>query len=396
MNTQRNPILPTALTLQATPEQLMVWREEVVRAIDELHRSVYDDISGVNAIGAGTIANYLQVEATTAACYVALLEGATGFLAVKTDAGITYNATTNILTVSGSISSNLTGNVTGNCSGTAATVTGAAQASITSLGTLTTLTVDNITINGSSITGISDANTVMTAYAGRAIAVESVTFDGGVVAGITTLTTSDNVAIGTTDMDGTPAIGRLVVKGSTADGTTNCLVLRDSAEANVLTVDTDGNIIATKLTASVTGNVTGTATGLTAGALTNAMLSTAAGEVGAAWTSYTPNWSSNGGTFATTSTTITTNTFYWIQIGKVVFFTLNLVINAIGTASTQLIFSLPVSAAHICAVSGFSWTAAKTLMAFVNGASGYFQYYDAVFPGASGNSYYISGSYEVA
>ena len=45
----------------------------------------------------------------------------------------------------------LTGNVTGNASGTAATVTGAAQSNITSLGTLTTLSVDNITVNGNDI-----------------------------------------------------------------------------------------------------------------------------------------------------------------------------------------------------------------------------------------------------
>ena len=45
----------------------------------------------------------------------------------------------------------LTGNVTGNASGTAATVTGAAQSNITSLGTLTTLTVDNVIINGTTI-----------------------------------------------------------------------------------------------------------------------------------------------------------------------------------------------------------------------------------------------------
>ena len=45
----------------------------------------------------------------------------------------------------------LTGDVTGNVSGTAATVTTAAQSNITSLGTLTTLTVDDITINGSTI-----------------------------------------------------------------------------------------------------------------------------------------------------------------------------------------------------------------------------------------------------
>jgi len=48
------------------------------------------------------------------------------------------------------------GNLTGNASGTAATVTGAAQSNITSLGTLTTLTVDDITINGSTISDAGD------------------------------------------------------------------------------------------------------------------------------------------------------------------------------------------------------------------------------------------------
>jgi len=43
------------------------------------------------------------------------------------------------------------GTLNQNTSGTAATVTGAAQSNITSLGTLTTLTVDDITINGSTI-----------------------------------------------------------------------------------------------------------------------------------------------------------------------------------------------------------------------------------------------------
>jgi len=57
---------------------------------------------------------------------------------------------------------------------------------------------------------------------------------------ITTTILRGNTAIGTTDLDGTPAIGRLVVKGSTNDGSTNCLVLRDSDEANVFYIDTDG------------------------------------------------------------------------------------------------------------------------------------------------------------
>ena len=50
----------------------------------------------------------------------------------------------------------ITGDVTGNVSGTAATVTGAAQTNITSLGTLTTLTVDEITINADTITATDD------------------------------------------------------------------------------------------------------------------------------------------------------------------------------------------------------------------------------------------------
>jgi hypothetical protein len=70
-------------------------------------------------------------------------------------------ATTGNLTIStgtlvANVEGNVTGNVTGNTSGTAATVTTAAQPNITSLGTLTTLTVDDITINGSTISDAGD------------------------------------------------------------------------------------------------------------------------------------------------------------------------------------------------------------------------------------------------
>ena len=50
------------------------------------------------------------------------------------------------------------GNITGNATGTAATVTGAAQSNITSLGTLTTLTVDNVIVNGTTIGHTSDTD----------------------------------------------------------------------------------------------------------------------------------------------------------------------------------------------------------------------------------------------
>ena len=58
----------------------------------------------------------------------------------------------------GTLVANVTGDVTGNVSGTAATVTGAAQSNITSLGTLTTLTVDNVIINGTTIGHTSDTD----------------------------------------------------------------------------------------------------------------------------------------------------------------------------------------------------------------------------------------------
>jgi hypothetical protein len=53
---------------------------------------------------------------------------------------------------------------------------------------------------------------------------------------------TNNVGIGTTDLDGTPEVGKLTIKGTTNDGSTNILVLRDSDEVNVLIIDTDGKI----------------------------------------------------------------------------------------------------------------------------------------------------------
>lgn len=68
----------------------------------------------------------------------------------------------------------LTGDVTGNASGTAATVTGAAQSNITSLGTLTTLTVDNVIINGTTI-GHTDDTDLLTLASGGLTASGTIT-----------------------------------------------------------------------------------------------------------------------------------------------------------------------------------------------------------------------------
>ena len=80
-----------------------------------------------------------------------------GNLGLESDGNLTYNPSSGTLTAT-AFAGALTGNVTGNASGTAATVTGAAQSNITSLGTLTTLTVDNVIINGTTIGHTSDTD----------------------------------------------------------------------------------------------------------------------------------------------------------------------------------------------------------------------------------------------
>lgn len=66
-----------------------------------------------------TVAN----EAADTSCYVGFFTGAAGDLGPKTNAGLTFNSSTGVLTATG-FAGPLTGNVTGNASGTAANVTG--------------------------------------------------------------------------------------------------------------------------------------------------------------------------------------------------------------------------------------------------------------------------------
>jgi len=149
-------------------------------------------------------------DTTDTTCFVGLFESATGDLAPKTDAGVTYNAGTGMLTATG-LTGPLTGNVTGdasgssgsttgnaatatalatgrtiggvsfdgtaninlpgvnaagnqNTSGTAATVTGAAQTAITSVGTLSALDVTGALTAGSLVAPLALNAQVGTTY----------------------------------------------------------------------------------------------------------------------------------------------------------------------------------------------------------------------------------------
>ena len=121
--------------------------------------------------------------------YPVFIDGATGTQGAETDTGLTYNPSSGLLT-STAFSGNITGNVTGNTSGTAATVTGAAQTNITSLGTLTALTVDNLGVNGNTITANSGALN-LTPASGSAIVLDgTINVDAGVVTGATSITST--------------------------------------------------------------------------------------------------------------------------------------------------------------------------------------------------------------
>jgi hypothetical protein len=134
-------------------------------------------------------------------------------------------------TIVANIEGNVTGNVTGNTSGTAATVTGAAQSNITSLGTLTTLTVDNVIVNGTTI-GHTDDTDLITLAAGIAT-----------VAGEISVTTLD---IGGTNVTSTAAELNIL------DGVTST-----AAELNIL----DG-VTSTTAELNILDGVTSTATEL--------------------------------------------------------------------------------------------------------------------------------------
>ena len=172
----------------------------------------------------------------------------------------------------------LTGNVTGNASGTALTVTQAAQSAITSLGTLTTLTVDNVIINGSTIghTGDTDLITVASGIV--------------TVAGEVSLTTLD---IGGTNVTTTAAEINLIdggtARGTTAVATGDGILINDGGTMRMTNVDTvstyfsshnvgGGNIVTTGALNSGTitsgfGNIdTGSSTITTTGAVATGAL----------------------------------------------------------------------------------------------------------------------------
>lgn len=149
-----------------------------VKASDSLPYFMND--SGVEtaiSLGAGSIPTQITVAdgGGDTTMFVGLWTDATGDLGPKTDAGLTYNATTEALTtatfigaLTGNVTGNLTGNVTGNVSGSSGSTTGNA-ATVTTNANLTghVTSVGNAAVLGSFTiaelnTAVSDANVATT------------------------------------------------------------------------------------------------------------------------------------------------------------------------------------------------------------------------------------------
>ena len=231
-----------------------------------------DGTVDIDSAGALTLDSGAAINLEPASGSAILLDGT-----ISIDAGVVTGATSITSTA-------FVGDVTGNVSGTAATVTGAAQSNITSLGTLTTLTVDNVIINGTTIGHTSDTDLLTLTSANLAVAgdievsgsVEVATIDytdgdnaitiadgGGVtfaqgvtVTGDTTL--NGNVTLGSDASDvitvnGTVAGANAVVfEGNTADGSETTLAVVDPTSDHTVYMPNQGGYLGVFAAASTT------------------------------------------------------------------------------------------------------------------------------------------------
>ena len=145
-----------AMVTSNTESGITVAYDDADNTLDFTIGTLNQDTTGTAAIATTvTITDNESTNENNAVIFTAGGDVDGGNLGLESDGNLTYNPSTGTLTAT-AFAGALTGNVTGNASGTAATVTGAAQSNITSLGTLTTLTVDDITINGSTISDGAD------------------------------------------------------------------------------------------------------------------------------------------------------------------------------------------------------------------------------------------------
>lgn len=202
----------------------------------EVTNTIAGSITGTAAIATTvTAAN----EATDTTSFPLFVTAATGDLGPKTNAALTFDSST------GALGATTLGG----------TLTTAAQTNVTSLGTLTALTVDDITINGNTISSAGASSLAINPTAGQAILFDStISLDAGVITGATSITS-------------TSFVGALTGNASTAT------TLQNSRTIGGVSFDGSANITV----ASATGGFAVSGGALT---LTSAIDSDVAGNTG--------------------------------------------------------------------------------------------------------------------
>jgi hypothetical protein len=224
-----------------------------------------------------------------------------GNIGLESDGTLTYNPSTGKITatgfvgaLTGDVTGNLAGNVTGNTSGTAATVTGAAQTNITSVGTLTALQVDNLNINGNTISSTAGTDLLITPLSGQQIVLDgTIIIDAGVVTGATSITSTAFVGDITGDVTGTADVATVATTVTITDNEStnenNAIIFTAGGDVDggniglesdgTLTYNpSTGKITATGFIGALTGNVTGNLAGTVSTATQNS-ITTATGLV---------------------------------------------------------------------------------------------------------------------
>jgi len=252
------------------------------------------DTSGTAAIATTvTITDNESTNESNAIIFTAGGDVDGGNLGLESDGTLTYNPSTGIITSTG-FAGALTGNVTGNASGTAATVTGAAQTAITSVGTLTALQIDNININTNTISSTAGTDLLITPLSGQQIVLDgTIVIDAGVVTGATSITSTAFVGDITGDVTGTADVATVATTVTITDNEStnesNAIIFTAGGDVDggniglesdgTLTYNpSTGKITATGFIGALTGNVTGNLAGTVSTATQNS-ITTATGLV---------------------------------------------------------------------------------------------------------------------
>jgi len=250
-------------------------------------------------------------------------------------------------TITATFSGNLTGNITGNTSGTALTVTQAAQPTITSLGTLTALQVDNLNLDGNTFSATSGAVNITPATGSAIVLDGAINVDAGVLTGATSITSTAFVGtLSTAAQANVTSLGTLTalqvdnlnLNGNILSSTTGNLSITPVSGSTIVldgTIIVDAGVVtgATSVTSTTfVGALTGNAT--TATTLATARNFSASGDLTA------PNVSFNGGAavdLVTTLATVNSNVGSFGGTTAIPIFTVNA--KGLVTAASEVVIS---------------------------------------------------------